>query len=56
MAGLGLVVLLVETVYVVGVAESRVTAGGLLAAISLLAISFTGILYAWRLEAGAPVD
>jgi len=56
MAGLGLVLVLVEAVYVVGVAESRVTAGGLVAAISLLAISFTGILYAWRLGAGAPLD
>lgn len=42
--------------YVVGAYESQVTPGGLIAALSLIAISGSGLLYAWRLGAAAPVD
>ena len=55
-AGLGAVEVLIIAAYAVAVAESRLTAGGLAAFAGLLVISFTGILYAWRLGAGARVD
>jgi len=52
--GLALVVLLAG--YAVGVATSQVTLEGAVAALALLAIGGSGLLYAWRLEAGASID
>jgi hypothetical protein len=51
---LALVVLLAG--YAVGVATSQVTLEGAVAALALLAIGGSGLLYAWRLEAGASID
>ena len=42
--------------YLVGVATSEVTLEGAVSALALLAIGGSGLLYAWRLEAGASID
>jgi hypothetical protein len=42
--------------YVLGVVESRVTLGGVVAALAAVAIAGSGLLYAWRLGAGGLVD
>src|SRR5579864_2944048 len=53
---LGLAVLIVLASYVVAAAASPPTVGAVVAALCLLAIGGTGLLYAWRLGAGAPAE
>jgi hypothetical protein len=52
--GVALVILLAG--YVVAAAASQPTLGGVVSALALLAIAGSGLLYAWRLEAGGSVD
>jgi hypothetical protein len=52
--GLALVTLLAG--YMVAAAASQPTPGGVVSALALLAIAGSGLLYAWRLEAGGGVD
>jgi hypothetical protein len=42
--------------YVVAAAALQPTLGGVVSALALLAIAGSGLLYAWRLEAGGSVD
>jgi NADH:ubiquinone oxidoreductase subunit 3 (subunit A) len=55
-ATLGVAVMTLLVGYVVAVANSQVTPGGLVSALALLAIAGSGLLYAWRLGAGGIVD
>jgi hypothetical protein len=48
--------LIIVAGYVVAAAASQPTPGGVVSAVCLLAIAGTGLLYAWRLGAGAPVE
>jgi hypothetical protein len=52
--GVALVIILVG--YVVAAAASQLTLSGAVSALALLAIAGSGLLYAWRLEAGGSVD
>jgi hypothetical protein len=52
--GLGLVTLLAGDA--VAAIASQPTLGGAVSALALLAIAASGLLYAWRLEAGGSVD
>jgi hypothetical protein len=42
--------------YVVGVATSQATPGGVVSAVALVGIAGCGLLYAWPLRAGGIVD
>ena len=53
---LGLAMVLLLAAYVVGVQPSQVTLGGVVAAVALVGIAGSGLLYAWRLGAGGIVD
>jgi hypothetical protein len=55
-SGLGLALLILLAGYGVGVATAQVTLEGAMSAVALLAIGGSGLLYAWRLGAGASVD
>ena len=55
-AGLGLALVILLAGYVVAVATGEVTLEGAVSALALLAIGGSGLLYAWRLEAGGSVD
>jgi hypothetical protein len=55
-AALGVACLVLLASYVVGVATSQPTPGGVVAAAALGVIAGSGILYAWRLGAGGLVD
>ena len=55
-AALGLALVVMLAGYLVGVATSEVTLEGAVSALALLAIGGSGLLYAWRLEAGASID
>jgi hypothetical protein len=55
-SALGLALAILLAGYVVGVATADVTLEGAVSALALLAIGGSGLLYAWRLEAGASVD
>jgi hypothetical protein len=55
-ATLGVAVLTPLIGYVVAVANSQATLGGVVSALALLAIAGSGLLYAWRLGAGGIVD
>jgi hypothetical protein len=52
--GLALVILLAG--YGVAASASQPTLGSVVSALALLAIAGSGLLYAWRLEAGVSVD
>ena len=54
--GFGLATALVLAAYVVSVATSQLKVGGAVAAVSLVGIAGAGLLYAWRLGAGALVE
>lgn len=56
MAALGLALVVMLAGYLVGVATAEVTLEGAVSALALLAIGGSGLLYAWRLEAGASID
>jgi len=51
-AGAGLVFLLILGAYGYGLTSSSARWGGLAAAIALLGIGFSGLLYAWRAVTG----
>jgi hypothetical protein len=55
-ATLGVAVLTLLVGYLIGVANSQATPGGVVSALALLAIAGSGLLYAWRLGAGGIVD
>ena len=55
-ASLGLALLTLFGGYAVAVANLGATPGGVVSALALLAIAGSGLLYAWRLEAGGVVD
>jgi hypothetical protein len=55
-SGLGLALLVLLAGYGVGVATAQVTFESAVSALALLAIGGSGLLYAWRLGAGASVD
>jgi hypothetical protein len=55
-SALGLALVLLFTAYGVGAATAQVTPGGVVAALALLAIAGSGLLYAWRLGAGGSID
>ncbi|HVS49771.1 MAG TPA: hypothetical protein VHJ99_12815 [Candidatus Dormibacteraeota bacterium] len=55
-AALGLALVTLLAGYLVGAATAQPTLGGIVAALGLLAIGGSGLLYAWRLEAGGMVD
>ena len=55
-AALGLALVILFGGYVVGAATAQATPGGVVSALALLAIAGSGLLYAWRLEAGGSVD
>jgi hypothetical protein len=52
----GAAIALMVVAYAFGAIEVRATLGGVVAAISAVAIAGTGLLYAWRLGAGGLVD
>jgi hypothetical protein len=54
--GFGLATALVLAAYVVAVATSQPAVGGAVAALALVAIAGSGLLYAWRLGAGGLVE
>jgi hypothetical protein len=54
--GFGLATALVLAAYVVSVATSQLKVGGAVAAVALVAIAGSGLLYAWRLGAGGLVE
>jgi hypothetical protein len=54
--GFGLATALVLAAYVVAVATSQPTLGGAVAAVALVAIAGSGLMYAWRLGAGGLVE
>jgi hypothetical protein len=53
---LGVAMLILLGGYVVAAAASQPTLGGVVSGLALLAIAGSGLLYAWRLEAGGSVD
>ena len=53
---LGLAFLLILAAYGFAAIAYRPSLGGVVAAAAALAIAGTGLLYAWRLEAGGVVD
>jgi hypothetical protein len=55
-ATLGVAVLTLLGGYVVAIASSPATPGGVVSALALLAIAGSGLLYAWRLGAGGIAD
>lgn len=55
-SALGLAVLLFLAAYAFGLTASPVTVGGVVAAVALIGIAGSGLLYAWRLGAGGIVD
>jgi hypothetical protein len=55
-AALGLALILLLAGYVVGVAATQATPGGVVSAVALFAIAGTGLLYAWRPGAGGSAD
>ena len=55
-AALGVALVTMLAGYLVGVATAQATAGGVVSALGLLAVGGSGLLYAWRLEAGGIVD
>ncbi|MHB8611017.1 MAG: hypothetical protein ACYDAL_01125 [Candidatus Dormibacteraceae bacterium] len=55
-AVLGLPVLLLLAAYGFGLTAAPVTVGGVLAAVALIGIAGSGLLYAWRLGAGGIDD
>jgi hypothetical protein len=55
-ASLGVAVLMLLAGYVVALANSQASPGGVVSALALLAIAGSGLLYAWRLGAGGIVD
>ena len=55
-ASLGLALLILFAGYAVGAATAQATPGGVVSALALLAVAGSGLLYAWRLEAGGSVD
>jgi hypothetical protein len=55
-AALGLALVVMLAGYLVGVATAKVTLEGAVSALALVAIGGSGLLYAWRLEAGASID
>jgi hypothetical protein len=55
-AALGLAVVLLLAAYAFGLTASPVRVGGVVAAVALVGIAGSGLLYAWRLGAGGIVD
>jgi hypothetical protein len=55
-ATLGPAVVLLLAAYAFGLTASPVTVGGVIAAVALVGIAGSGLLYAWRLGAGGIVD
>jgi hypothetical protein len=55
-AVLGLAGVLLLAAYAFGLTASPVTVGGVVAAVALVGIAGSGLLYAWRLGAGGIVD
>jgi hypothetical protein len=55
-AALGLAVVTLLAAYVVGVATSQATPGGVASAVALVGIAGSGLLYAFFLRAGGIVD
>jgi hypothetical protein len=55
-ATLGLAVLLLPAAYVFSLTAAPGTVGGVVAAVALIGIAGSGLLYAWRLGAGGIVD
>lgn len=53
---LGVALLILVVGYVVAAAASQPTPGAVVSALALLAIAGSGLLYAWRLEAGDSAD
>jgi hypothetical protein len=53
---LGLAALLLLAAYGFGLTAAPVTIGGVLAAVALIGIAGSGLLYAWRPGAGGIVD
>jgi hypothetical protein len=55
-AALGVACLLLLAAYGYGVATAQATVEGVIAAAALVGIAGSGLLYAWRLEAGGAAD
>jgi hypothetical protein len=55
-AALGLALVTLLAAYVVGVATSQTTPGGVVSAVALVGIAGSGLLYAFSLRAGGIVD
>jgi len=55
-AALGLAVLLLVAAYGVSLTVAQATPGAIVAAVALVGIAGSGLLYAWRLGAGGIVD
>lgn len=53
---LGLALVLLLGAYAFGLTAAPVTAGGVVAAVALIGIAGSGLLYAWRLGAGGIAD
>ena len=55
-AAAGLSVLALLVAYAVAASTVAPTAGGIVSALALAGIAGSGLLYAWRLGAGGPVE
>ncbi len=55
-AALGLALVVLLGGYLVGLATSQATPGGVVSAVALVGFAGCGLLYAWRLRAGGIVD